>query len=175
MAQALLGKYLVHGPCVGQIIETEAYHQQGDESCHAYRGMTKRNATMFQRGGYLYVYRIHQVHCLNVVTETAGIGSAVLIRAIRPVAGIALMHQRRPPGTSFKQLANGPGKLCQALGIDRAMDGCDLTGSDPLIWIGEDGSDFSALIQASPRIGIRKATDLLWRFVVPWEYLPYLQ
>src|SRR5262245_53691796 len=95
VARDLLGKTLVCGPCAGQIVETEAYHQHGDAACHAYRGPTRRNASMFRPGGTVYIYRIHQVFCLNLVTESEGVGSAVLIRAIVPTTSIELMRDRR--------------------------------------------------------------------------------
>lgn len=167
VARQLLGCYLIRDGCMGQIIETEAYHQNGDASCHAARGQTRRNAAMFLAGGHAYVYRIHQVFCLNVVTESEGVGSAVLIRALWPERGIELMQHRRQFTGPLMGLTNGPGKLCRALAIDLQQDGHALWDDSGGLWIGHGGNDYAdGEIQITSRIGISKAQDLPWRFVV---------
>ncbi len=168
VARELLGKRLVctssTGLCGGRIVETEAYLSQRDSACHASRGMNKKNATMFGPPGHAYVYVIHARHCLNFVTEQEGRPSAVLVRAIEPLDGIELMHQRR--GTQrLLDLARGPARLCEALSVDRRHDGLDLTlGQD--LWIAEDPElDGVALrIVKSPRIGVTSAHGRLLRF-----------
>ena len=165
VARELLGKLLVRrtrdGLCTGRIVETEAYLAQDDEACHASRGQTRRNATMFGPPGKAYVYRIHQVYCLNAVTEPEGTPSAVLIRAIEPLAGVELMRTRAGKDV-LHHVARGPGLLCRSLAIDRELDGWDLTAGRRL-WIAE--YDFKACeIVVSPRIGVGAAKELPLRF-----------
>lgn len=165
VARDLLGKELLYKGCGGIIIETEAYHQS-EAACHAYQGkQTPRTLTMFQKAGTLYVYRIHQVICLNIVTETEGIGSAVLIRALKPTTGIAQMRQRRSHKPT--DLCSGPGKLCQSLGINLGLNGAFLQDNSDFI-IRDKGEKMQHIL-STPRIGISKATDLLWRFCVGLE------
>lgn len=165
VARELLGKLLVRrtrgGLCTGRIVETEAYLAQDDEACHASRGPTRRNATMFGPPGRAYVYRIHQVFCLNAVTEPEGTPSAVLFRAVEPLAGVELM--RKQAGKSvLHHVARGPGLLCWAFGIDRELDGWDLTQGRRL-WIAEhDVMDCEIVV--SPRIGVGAAKELPLRF-----------
>ena len=172
-AQRLLGCYLVRKDSRGErkvrIVETEAYPHD-DPACHAFSGPSRRNRSMFGPPGHAYVYRIHRSYCLNVVTGPIGRGEAVLIRAVEPVDGIALMETarrkatvgtRRPAGLD---LGNGPGKLCQSLEIDLALDGADLLtrpGDSALYLL--DGEDVTE-IAVTPRIGISKATAALLRF-----------
>jgi DNA-3-methyladenine glycosylase len=150
---------------VGRIVETEAYLPLVDPACHAYRGPTPRTDVVFGRPGRAYVYFVYGNHyCLNVTTEPAGIGGAVLIRALEPVRGIEAMRRRRPAGTADAALASGPGNLCRALGIDRSCNGVDLS-SGPLrieLPVAEVRN-----IVAGPRIGIRAAADWPLRFVDP--------
>jgi DNA-3-methyladenine glycosylase len=160
----LLGCILTHrspeGVASGVIVETEAYRPE-DPACHAYRGPTMRNRTMFAGPGLAYVYLSYGIHhLLNVVCEGEGVGSAVLIRALRPIEGRALMVRRRGRETG---LCSGPGRLTQALGIDLAKDGHDLTGGDLSISRGEppDGE-----ILATTRIGITRGAELPWRYLV---------
>jgi DNA-3-methyladenine glycosylase len=154
----------------GIIVEVEAYHGETDEACHCYHRRTPRNEVMFWEPGHCYVYLIYGLHyCVNVVTEAAETGAAVLIRALQPVDGIPLMTKRRG-GVPEKSLTNGPAKLCQSLGIDSSLLGHHLSTSEN-IWIepGLPSSRFS--VQSSTRIGISKATELRWRFLVadsPW-------
>jgi len=154
----------------GIIVEVEAYSHTNDPASHAHRGVTGRNEIMFKRGGLCYVYLIYGMHhCVNVVTETEGRGCAVLIRALEPTMGVDTMIKRRST-KNLKFLTSGPGKICQALKIDKAMLGECFLGSDKInIRLLKDYVDSD--IYVSPRIGISKAVDLNWRFYVkdsPW-------
>src|SRR5258706_2484 len=138
LARFLIGKTLVHehpeGRMSGRIVETEAY-VVGDAACHAFRGLTARNRALFLDRGHAYIYFIYGCwHALNVSGETAGVGAGVLIRAIEPVEGVALMRGRRGVRRDA-DLARGPGRLAAALAIDRALNGLDLCAPGPL-WLG---------------------------------------
>jgi len=163
-APLLLGCYLIRGPLKVKIVETEAYHQE-DPASHSFRGETPRTAPMFQAGGRLYVYFTYGMHyCLNIVVGPKGAGEAVLIRAGEPVEGIELMRANRGV-KDLKNLASGPGKLAQALGIfDTSLSGKILDKSSISLEIGEpvDPKD----IVAAARVGITKAVDLPWRFYI---------
>ncbi len=146
----------------GRIIETEAYAAD-DPASHSFRGRTARNAVMFGAAGYLYVYLSYGIHCCaNVVTGAEGDGQAVLLRALEPIDGIDEMLRRR----GRTPLADGPGKLCQALGIGLGDDGVHLKGSSP-IRIFDDGTPPPAAPIVGPRIGVTKAVDQPWRFRAP--------
>jgi DNA-3-methyladenine glycosylase len=120
---------------------------------------------MFAAPGTAYVYRSYGIHsCLNVVTESEGVAAAVLLRAMRPTVGLELMRRRRGRSISDRDLARGPGRLCQALGITTADNGTDLA-SDAL-WVRETTDAPDLLIAATPRIGITRAAERPWRFVV---------
>jgi DNA-3-methyladenine glycosylase len=165
LAPALLGCTLVHassaGPTAGIIVETEAYHA-GDEASHSFRGQTARNAVMFGPAGRAYIYFSYGVHyCLNVVGEGSTGAEAVLIRALEPTAGMALMEQRRQT-TVRLNLCSGPGKLTQAMGIGPAQNGASFTTPELQIVAREQ----TPLILTSPRIGISRAADKPWRFFV---------
>lgn len=165
IARRLLGCHLVRRHedrlQVGRIVETEAYCE-GDPASHSCRGRTARNASMFASAGNAYVYLIYGLnHCLNIVTGPEGYGAAVLIRALEPLEGIELMAANRGRATD---LMNGPGKLCQALGIDRSLDGEDLLTSDLLSLLEQPPLSESRIL-ATPRIGITQGQDRLWRFV----------
>ncbi len=156
-------RQLPNGPLIrATIVETEAYAPE-DPACHAFRGPTKRNAAMFGPPGHSYVYLIYGMyHCLNVVTEKPGIGSAVLIRA--------LALKSIPPGLDEKQtkkphrIAAGPGKLCRALEIDRALDGV-LYHPDSGLWLEHRANPIPAeSIVQTTRIGITKAAEEPWRW-----------
>jgi len=167
VARDLLGKVLVverGGTDVsGRIVETEAY-MRNDPASHSFNGPTPRNTAMFGPPGHLYVYRSYGVHwCANVVTGAARDGQAVLIRALLPVAGLEAMRTRRA-GRPDRDLCNGPGKLCAALGIDGDDDGIDLTVSSSAIRIVDDGTGVPPDVLVGPRIGITKAVDTPWRF-----------
>lgn len=144
------------------IVETEAY-APGDPACHAYNGKSKRNASMFGPPGHSYVYLIYGMyHCLNVVTETEGIGSAVLIRALE----LEKIPRHLSPKQTEKphRIAAGPGKLCRALEIDRNFDGM-LYHPDSKLWLEHRAKKLSSqdIIQTT-RIGITKAADRPWRW-----------
>jgi DNA-3-methyladenine glycosylase len=167
LARFLIGKMLVRvldeGVAGGRIVETEAY-SVGDQAGHAYHGITPRNRALFLERGHAYVYLAYGISfMLNVSSETPGVGAGVLIRAIEPTDGIAIMARNR--GTErVRDLARGPGRLAMALGIDRRLDGIDLCQAGPL-WIGSDGQS-AADIGQGKRIGITRAADSLLRFYV---------
>ncbi len=158
---------LPQGIVSGWIVEVEAYLWRGDPACHASRGRTNRNRTMFGPPGLLYVYPIHAKYCMNVVTEREGRGAAVLIRAVEPVEGSEIMFANRPVERE-EELTNGPGKMCAAFDIDHRHNGIDLINSDE-IWI-EDSphrpSKQTWSIQQSGRIGINVAQEKPWRFFI---------
>lgn len=169
VARSLLGAKLVHysfaGLTSGLIVETEAYLSRGDPACHAARGKTKRNAVMFGPPGRAYVYFIYGNHyCFNVVTGREGAGEAVLIRALEPREGLALMQERRGPGHKIRNLTNGPGKLCQAMGITGEHNGVSLQEHPFFITAADRAQD--AAIGVSSRIGISRGQDKPWRFFV---------
>ena len=165
VAKELLGKYLVvkkGGHLLsGKIVETEAYDGFKDPASHAYRGMTSRNQTMFGPPGYAYVYLTYGMHhCLNLVTQKKGYPAAVLIRAIEPVDGVELMKRRRGR-QRLKDLTSGPAKLCQALGVDRRMNGADLRSHTIFV---EDRGEVPGRIARSSRIGVNDGREKKWRF-----------
>jgi DNA-3-methyladenine glycosylase len=163
VAPLLLNKLLVHGPCVGRIVEVEAYCED-DPASHSYRGRTRRTDVMFGPAGHLYVYFTYGMHyCANVVTGTEGYGAAVLLRAVSPLAGIDLMSERRG---GRRDLANGPAKLCQAFAIGPADNGADLCTASA-IGLYDDGTPPPTAPVVGPRIGISRAVDLPWRWRVP--------
>jgi DNA-3-methyladenine glycosylase len=167
LARFLIGKILVRtladGVAGGRIVETEAY-SIGDAAGHAYRGITPRNRALFLERGHAYVYLAYGTSfMLNVSSETTGVGAGVLIRAIEPTDGFAIMQRNR--GTEHvRDLARGPGRLCAALDIDRRLDGIDLCQTGPL-WIGTDGHASDEIGQGK-RIGITRAADSPLRFYV---------
>src|SRR5271166_1932568 len=167
LARFLIGKMLVRmlaeGMAGGRIVETEAYGV-GDPAGHAYRGMTPRNRALFLERGHAYVYLAYGVSMmLNVSSEAPGVGAGVLIRAIEPILGIAIMERNRG-AERVRDLARGPGRLCAALKIDRRLDGIDLCRAGPL-WLGSDG-EAPGEIGRSKRIGITRAPDSPLRFYV---------
>jgi DNA-3-methyladenine glycosylase len=172
LARFLIGKLLVRelpeGVASGRIVETEAY-VIGDAAGHAYRGMTPRNRALFLEPGHAYVYLAYGLSTmLNVSSETPGVGAGVLIRALEPLEGIAIMASNR--GTErLPDLARGPGRLAQALRIDRSLDGLDLCRKGPL-WLARDGHGASEIgkgkIGESVRIGISRDADRILRFYV---------
>ena len=171
VAEQLIGKMLVReieGRILsGRIIETEAYRED-DPASHSYRGLTERTRPMFEAGGIAYVYFIYGMYdCFNVVTEPAGTGCAVLIRALEPIEGVEGMWRSRFTGRPFdrrriRELANGPGKICRALRITREDNGVSLT--DGPIRILEDGNYNPRPVASSVRIGIKKGLERPWRF-----------
>lgn len=166
----LLNALLVAGNRVGRIVEVEAYRGPDDAASHAFRGRTRRNATMWGPPGHLYVYFTYGMHfCANVVCAEEGIAQAVLIRALAPVAGLAQMRSDRPAARRDRDLASGPAKACAALGIDLTHDGADLVEGNRGVGIVSDGTAPPDHPGRGPRIGISVATQLLWRWWVPGE------
>ncbi len=167
VARALLGKVLVHrtaaGAAGGMIVEVEAYLGEQDPAAHSYRGMTARTRTMFGPSGHAYVYFTYGMHhCVNVVTSNPGMGQAVLLRALEPTIGFELMQARR--GTAeLRLLTSGPARLCQALAIDRKLDGADLTEGELTI---EDHDPGPITVVTTTRIGISQAKELPLRFYI---------
>lgn len=167
----LLGAYLCSDAggvfTAGMITELEVYIGANDKACHAYPNKcTPRTATMFRAGGCAYVFFVYGMYNqFNVVAGPEGTANAILIRSLKPVAGIETMIQRRR-GTKLSNLTTGPGKLCQALGITRQEhDGIDLGGRT--IWISPRDDNSSCQITAAPRIGIdyaEECKDFPWRF-----------
>lgn len=142
------------------IVEVEAYGGFDDPASHAAKGRSGRNASMFAPAGTLYVYRSYGVHwCANVVTGSEGRGEAVLLRAGVPLDGVAMMQQRRGRAD---HLCDGPGKLCQAMGITGDHDGTSLSNGPVRLALGRNHPK----VRATARIGVSKATDRLWRYVV---------
>lgn len=167
LARFLLGKVLVRelngARATGRIVETEAY-LENDPACHAYRGMTPRNRSLFLEAGHAYVYLCYGTsYLLNVSSEVHGTGAGVLLRALEPLTGLEHMqHARR--GRRLLDLARGPGRLTSALQVDLRYDGIDLFSQGPL-WIGSDGATVDS-IGMSPRIGITKGADARLRYFV---------
>jgi DNA-3-methyladenine glycosylase len=163
VARELVGCVVTHAGTSGVIVETEAYHHS-EPACHAFVGVTARTRTLFGEPGRAYVYRSYGIHALlNAVCEPQGVGAAVLIRALEPLARIDAMRERRGLDR-IEQLCSGPGKLTQALGIELTDNDTLLTGAGPVtiapppvVW-----SDVDVVI--GERIGITKAVELPWRF-----------
>lgn len=146
-----------------RIVETEAYDQT-DAASHSYKGRTPRTDVMFGPAGHLYVYFTYGMHyCCNVVVGHEGEGAAVLIRAVEPLGGQIVLQQRRN-GKTGAELTNGPAKLCQALGIDRKMNGHDLRQAPLRLIIEPQVADEDII--TTPRIGIKQAVDVPWRFYI---------
>lgn len=176
LARALLGRWLVRRLdsgtlLIGRIVETEAYLGVRDAASHAYRGRrTPRNEAMYAQAGTAYVYFTYGMHyCMNVVCAREGVPEAVLLRALEPVAGIPTMRQLRArPGIADREIASGPARLCQAMAIDKALNGEDLARSRTL-WIAEPRPDIAEnplnpkglrpRVVRAPRIGVDYAGD----------------
>ncbi|HET7528641.1 MAG TPA: DNA-3-methyladenine glycosylase [Candidatus Saccharimonadales bacterium] len=166
-APRLLGWHIVRTTPQGRlklkIVETEAYHQS-DPASHSYRGLTARTAPMFQAGGHIYVYFTYGMHyCLNLVTGPKGVGEGVLLRAAEPMEGIEIMKKNRGMD-DIRNLANGPGKLTQALGIfDTSLSGKILNKSSIFLEPPEHKLKKEDVV-TGPRIGVTKAADQPYRF-----------
>ncbi|SFV38335.1 DNA-3-methyladenine glycosylase [Devosia crocina] len=157
VAPELIGATLLVDGVGGEIVEVEAYDET-DPASHSFRGPTLRNAAMFGPAGHAYVYKIYGIHfCLNFVCQP---GSAVLIRALRPLAGVEVMHGRRG-GVVDKQLCSGPGKLAAALGVDLGLDRLALDEA-PFAILPRQGTPEVA---TGLRIGLTKGVETPWRFV----------
>jgi DNA-3-methyladenine glycosylase len=162
VARDLIGCVVSHGGCAGVIVESEAYHHS-EPASHAYVGLTNRTRVLFGPPGYAYLYRSYGIHaCLNSVCEPAGVGAAVLIRALEPAEGIELMRARRGV-ERLENLCSGPGKLTQALGIGLELNGSDLIRG-PIGIAPRPPAWRDVEVAASRRIGITKAAELPWRF-----------
>jgi DNA-3-methyladenine glycosylase len=185
VARELIGCVVEHGGAAGVIVETEAYHES-EPACHAFVGLTPRTRTLFGPPGRAYVYRSYGIHAmLNAVCEPEGVGAAVLIRALEPIAGLVRMRARRRSSAGSGRagvgagagrlggrgsvpdhdLCSGPGKLTQALGISLAENGGDLASGPVRVGPRPPGWLEPAVI-ASTRVGITKAVELRWRFSV---------
>lgn len=169
VAPDLVGCMLTVDGVGGLIVETERY-EQDDPASHSFRGPRGRARVMFGPPGHLYVYRSYGLHwCVNLVCEPEGRGAAVLIRALAPVHGIVRMRARRRVPDE-RLLCAGPGRLCEALAIDRHLDGADALAPDGRVRLFDRVEPVTPV--AGPRIGISKATDRPWRFGLPGS--PYL-
>ncbi|MBX6332272.1 MAG: DNA-3-methyladenine glycosylase [Gemmatimonadaceae bacterium] len=169
VARELLGAVLCcrtpDGWAAGRIVETEAYLGEHDPACHAAVGPTERNRWLYGPPGIAYVYFIYGVHwCFNAVTRDTGWPAAVLVRAIEPIEGLDLMRERRGHPARERDLTNGPGKLCAALGITGAMSGWRLYDSPLTIHRGIDIPDADVI--TTPRIGITRAAEWPLRWLV---------
>ncbi|PSR11546.1 MAG: DNA-3-methyladenine glycosylase [Bacteroidetes bacterium] len=173
IAKDLLGKVIVtefNGLCTsGRIVETEAYRAPEDKACHAYLNRnTNRTKTMFLAGGVAYIYLCYGIHHLfNVVTGPVGAAHAVLVRAVEPVSGLAIMQERRGLSHAKPQLTAGPGVMSRALGLHRQYDGISLVAATSPVWIEDQPILAEEKISAGPRIGIGYAEECIswpWRF-----------
>ena len=173
VAPDLLGCVFEHETADGLVAvaltEVEAYAGEVDPASHAYRGRTVRNAVMFGPAGHAYVYFTYGMHfCVNVVCMPPGTASAVLLRAGQVIAGEELARARRGPASTPRDLARGPARLCQALGIDRRLDGADLSDeASPLRLrkaVATVRSEEKTAIHTGPRVGVREGADVPWRF-----------
>ena len=171
VARELLGQRLVHVSggrrLSGLITETEAYIDQTDLACHARFGRTQRTAVMFGPPGRAYVYFTYGMHwMLNIVTEADGMPAAVLIRAALPVEGLAVMQARRGRADAAARLVNGPGKLAQAFGIDKALNGSDLCARGAALFLERAALVADSAVQVGPRVGLNNTPE-------PWKSLPW--
>jgi DNA-3-methyladenine glycosylase len=165
LAEALLGCILVResgdGLTAGRIVETEAY-LPGDPACHAFSGKSRRNATLFGPPHRAYVYQIYGTSfCFNLSSEPDGKGAGVLVRALEPIEGLAIMHARRET-ERVRDLCRGPGRLCRALAIDRSLDGLDIF-SHPQLWLAGT-TTARARVGRGRRIGVTRAAARRLRF-----------
>jgi len=175
VARDLIGCSVEHAGAAGVIVETEAYHDS-EPACHAFVGLTPRTRTLFGPPGRAYVYRSYGIHAmLNAVCEPEGVGAAVLIRALAPLAGLQLMRERRASGARARNgrargvgdrdLCSGPGKLTQALGVTLEHNGSDLAHGSVLI-AGRSRQWADPAVVCAERVGISRAAELPWRFAL---------
>lgn len=178
VAPDLLGCVISHSTAAGlvavMLVEVEAYAGEADPASHAFRGRTARNAVMFGPPGHAYVYFTYGMHfCVNLVCQPAGHASAVLLRAGRVIEGVPLARARRSGAARQPRdvdLARGPARLCEALGIDRSHDGADVADpASPLRALAPAAPVPSARISRGPRVGISRAADVAWRFWITGE------
>ena len=159
VAPELIGVTLLVDGVGGTIVEVEAYDQD-DPASHGFRGMTARTASMFGPPGHAYVYRSYGIHwCLNLVCAEEGRSEAALVRALEPTSGLGAMRERRGLEVA-RSLCSGPGKLCQALGITRVLDGLPLDGPPFELLARQEASSLAV----GPRIGITRAVEQPWRY-----------
>ncbi len=179
VARDLLNQRLVHlregQRLSGHIVEVEAYVGMDDAASHARFGKTERNAAMFGPPGHAYVYLIYGIHhCLNVVTAAPETPAAILIRALEPIEGLDVQQQLRGEGRALEELTSGPGRLCQALDINRRFDGADLCAPDAKLWLEREPAPPEDHVAQGPRIGVtgdERALTAPWRFYIqnnPW-------
>jgi DNA-3-methyladenine glycosylase len=162
VARDLIGCVVSHEGSSGVIVETEAYHQI-EPASHSYIGLRERTRVVFGPPGKAYLYRAYGIHaCLNAVCEPAGVGAAVLIRALEPLEGVELMRERRGLDR-LEDLCSGPGKLTQALDIGLDLNGTDLIAG-PIVIAGKPRAWRDGAVSVDRRIGITKAVELPWRF-----------
>jgi len=168
VAPELLGKLLVRDGLAARIVEVEAYCGAEDAGSHAFRGMTRRNATMFGPPGHLYVYFTYGVHwCANAVCGREGEGVAVLLRAAEPITGLETMRARRAKARRDRDVLSGPARLCQAFGLTGAEDGADLVTADHGVALVDDGTPPPDAPAVSTRIGLTVGTEHPWRWCTP--------
>lgn len=179
VAPELLGCVLRCGEVAVRLTEVEAYAGEADPASHAYRGRTARNAVMFGPPGHAYVYFTYGMHfCVNLVCMPPGTASAVLLRAGEVVHGESLARTRRGEKVPLRDLARGPARLCQALGIDRSYDGTDVLSVTSTLRLSDSSGDRGRVV-TGPRVGIREAAEVPWRFWLEGDptvsvYRPYV-
>jgi DNA-3-methyladenine glycosylase len=165
VAPRLLNAVVRHGEVAVRLTEVEAYDGASDPGSHAYRGQTRRNATMFGPPGHLYCYFTYGTHvCANVVCGPEGTSSALLMRAGEVVEGLDAARARRPRSTD-RDLARGPARLCTALGIGLDLDGTDLAAGPATLELGPPAGE----VRSGPRVGLRGAPERPWRFWIAGE------
>jgi len=178
VAPDLLGCVIAHSTAAGLVavvlVEVEAYAGEADPASHAFRGRTARNAVMYGPPGHAYVYFTYGMHfCMNLVCQRAGHASAVLLRAGRVTEGVPLARARRSGGARQPRdvdLARGPARLCEALGIDRSHDGADVIDpSSPLRVLAPPAPVRAFDISRGPRVGVSRAADVPWRYWISGE------
>lgn len=169
VAPELLNKILLRADGrAGRIVEVEAYGGSEDPAAHSFRGPTARNATMFGEAGHLYVYFSYGMHWgSNAVCGEVGEGLGVLLRAMEPLRGLEAMRALRPAARRDRDIASGPGKLSQAMGITGELDGADLVTGDRGVAIVSDGTPPPRRPSVGPRVGISRAVEFPWRWHVP--------
>jgi DNA-3-methyladenine glycosylase len=168
VAPDLLGRLVVHrtedGDVTARLTEVEAYDGPNDPGSHAFRGRSKRNGTMFGPPGHVYVYFTYGMHyCMNLVCGPPGLPTGILLRAAEITDGAELARKRRPTAKSDRELARGPARLVEALGVTRGDDGADICGDGPLT-VHHGTAAPKELTRTGPRVGLRDAPDFPWRF-----------
>lgn len=174
VAPLLLGAVLVStvdgAEVAVRLTEVEAYEGLDDPASHAFRGETPRTAVMFGPPGFLYCYFTYGMHwCANVVCGPDGVATAVLLRAGEVVRGVDVAMSRRPAARSARELARGPARLAQSLGLDRATNGADLCDPGSPVRLESLGAPSPARVRTGPRVGIAVATERPWRFWLDGE------